>query len=439
MRITTKQELIDCLKLGQIAELANDIDFSGGHSVPVQSVLDLNGHTIFCNELFASTERFAFLLQGGSITNGTIVGPNGNSFAQGGMFFGAVRSTKGRLESVNFYDCDKWAVDCRGLRALADDTTTISKCNFRGIKREGFGYAIWNQYNRAVIENCTFDDCRTFIDGGSEAYYYEIRNNVFGERHYNFAINAHEYGTSGSKSGAGMVFENNQVFGTTQVFQLHNPFNGKIVISGNKFECAQSKLGTISGVPIEQGNNTFNGVGMNPAPEVDGKVAVNKGETISFKVKNYDTYDIKSQDYKVGISIHEIVGVGRDDIRSLMTRKTVNINDTGKYLAFALKCNGATVEVMKDGIVIDTLSPSDWQYFHYDLDLVKLRLLGGGEIYMDDFCRNNIGETFETTNKIKIHSYSTPSIKASRYIGESASGMYCMRFTMPVGSSLMVE
>jgi len=292
---------------------------------------------------------------------------------------------------------------------------------------------------RAIIEDCTFDDGRTFIDGGSDAYYYEIRRCVFGERHTNFSINAHEYGTTGSRSGAGMIFTDNLVFGTTQVFQLHNPFTGGIVIKGNKFECAPNKVGTISGVPIPIGENLFNGNGMNQAPSVDGKVAVNKGETISLKVRDYERFEIKSPDYKVGVAVHEIIGIGSDGYRSIMTRKTVNINDTGKYLAFALKCNRAMVEVTQGGVIVDVLSPSEWTYFHYDVDNIKLRLRGDGEVYLDDFCRNNIGETFETTNKIKIYGLSTPSIKASRFVGESASGMYCMRFTLPVGSSCWVE
>lgn len=438
MKVTTKEELIDCLRLNTDAELMNDIDMTGVHSIPVKSVLDLNSFTITCSELFLGSDLFLFLLNDGEILNGTISGPNGNSYGPAGKYFGAIRSTKGSITRMNFYNCDKWAVDCRGIRSSFDDTTFITGCNFIGTKRDGYGYSIWNQYNRAIVDNCYFDDGRHFIDGGSEAHYYDIRRCVFGERHTNFSINAHEYGTTGSRSGAGIIFMENLVFGTTQPIRIHNPFIGSIVIKDNKFECDASKVGTISGVLIAPDGNSFNGKGMNPAPVVDGKASVNKGEIISWKVSNYDKYEIKESEYNVGIGTHQITGIGLDGYRSLMTRKAVNVNDPGDYLSFMLKCNQASVEVIEAGVVIDTISPIDWTYFIYGSG-AKLRLVGGGEVFLDDFCRNNIGETFETTNKIKISGYSTTAIKASRFIGESASGLYCMRFTLPAGSSVCVE
>lgn len=438
MKITTPLQLAQSLAMGRDCELSNDLDMTGFYSLPVKSVLDLQGYTITSKELYNGAGTFLFNLDGGVIRSGIIVGHSREIFNEVGKYFGAVTSKKGDIEQVQFYNCDKWAIRVLGDRMTATDVTTIHRCKFRGMNREGLGYGVWNQYGTVVITESDFDDCRHFLDGGSEASSYLIQKNTFGERHNNYAINLHDYGT-GSRSGAGMIISNNLFFGKTSAINIHLPFTGATVIEGNKFECSLAKVGTISGKPLAEyeqfKNNTFDGVGMLPAPSVDGKVAVNKGEVINLRVVDYKKYETDSPDYSVGIASHKFVGL---DVagRSLMTQKSVVILESEKYVSFALKCMGSSVEVWQDGRVIDLLTSSKWERYFYK-GSVELRVLSG-TTFLDDYCRDNVGETFEVTNKIKVYGATSSSIKSSRFLGEAASGLYSFRFVVPSGESVRV-
>ena len=97
MIVSTASELLAALEMSKDIELTNDIDLTGHNSILVTSKIDLNKFTIFANELFDGSDLFLFLLQGGVIGNGKIIGANGNLWGEEGKYFGAIRSTQGSV------------------------------------------------------------------------------------------------------------------------------------------------------------------------------------------------------------------------------------------------------------------------------------------------------------------------------------------------------
>lgn len=437
--VSTKEQLISNLAKRYDVCLTADIDLSGEQSISVMSKLDLCGYTIHYKELPKTGEVFLFYLYG-SILNGTISGPNGNVMAEGGTF-GAVRVyDRGVISGVNFINCDKFGVYNFGKRYSNTDTLFITNCTFSGIKRLGYGYSVWTQYGYSVIRNSTFENGRHGVDGSSEGNQYDIRYCTFLPSFYNYQIHLHEYNSG--KSGAGMIFKHNYVFGKYAPVDIWPPFTGVTDIDSNFFEPpGVGKIGADS-LPLKQ--NKVSGNGMLIAPILDQTALAKVRKPIprmpvaGYKKYYYPDGEVPKQAKQPRTKVFRVYGmVG--EIRSLTGSFTVLVSDTGKYTGFSLKCFKSSVEVYVNGKLRETLSPSDWKQFLYR-GVVTLKVIGdaGGECYLDDWAKNGTGETFEVTNKIKVTGY-VGSIKTGRFGGESASGLFSFKFTFVSSGSVNVE
>jgi hypothetical protein len=170
--------------------------------VVVTSDLNLNGAVILSRSLVQSDTFFVFTLVGGTIRNGTIIGANGDTdVPEGSGYMGGVRvRTVGRIDRVNFVNCDKWSVDCRGDRKTLTDTSYITNCTFKNNRRASYGYGVWSIYATVVIDSCFFSGMRHATDGSSEAHRFLISNSTF-ERCSQSATHNHEYRDGYSGSG----------------------------------------------------------------------------------------------------------------------------------------------------------------------------------------------------------------------------------------------
>lgn len=81
----------------------------------------------------------------------------------------------------------------------------------------------------------------------------------------------------------------------------------------------------------------------------------------------------------------------------------------------------------------------DWARYCFYGNNIKLKASGVGQLLYDDHCRNDVGETFETTSKIKLSSPSGGAFKSGRFNGDAASGAWCFRLQFPISGSVFIE
>lgn len=112
------------------------------------------------------------------------------------------------------------------------------------------------------------------------------------------------------------------------------------------------------------------------------------------------------------------------------------INWNGQYTGFHMKLHGVRAELIANGKVIRQIPAQGWWRYHYYKHPVKIRLIGSGVAYIDDWNSNLLSENFETGSKVKIR-YVTPG-KVDRFVGEQVDGDYSLRIRLTDGE-LTVE
>ncbi len=437
--VTTRTEFLTAIAKGDVI-LKNDIDLTGEANIPVGNKILGNGKTIHYKSLPATGEVFLFLLNGGTISDLTIFGPNGNVMAEGG-YFGAVKTMAlgGTITSVNFINCDKYGVYNMGVRAHQNDICKIENCTFTGIKRLGYGYGVWTQYGYTIIRNSIFQDGRHGIDGSSESNQYDVRGCTFAASFYNYPVHLHEY--SGGKSGLGMIFKHNYLFGGGGI-DIWPPFSGTTVIDSNYFE--GSVIGRIGADQLPPMGNKINGKGMLPAPLANQVVTYKVGQDIAkipatgYKTLYYPDGMGNKPSKLPRVKCFGVYG-SQDGVRSITGYYTISVTDTGKYTGMWLKCFKTSVEVYVNGLYLETLSPTKWTSVLYR-GVVTFVAKGDatGECYIDDFVKSGTSETFEVTNKIKVNGQ-VGTIKTGRFTGEKASGLWSFKFGFVTGGSVRLE
>lgn len=129
-----------------------------------------------------------FIMESGSnIIGMTLIGANGEVGEPGGVTVvqNAIKTIGENCKIINckFLDFDKWAVwayDPSGL--------LVQNCRFENIRREGYGYGVWIGGRggvwpkMALIDNNTFINCRSAVDGSGGYYSFTVQNNIFGEQ-----------------------------------------------------------------------------------------------------------------------------------------------------------------------------------------------------------------------------------------------------------------
>ena len=438
--VTTRTEFITSIAKGDVM-LMNDIDLTGEANIPIGNKILGNGKTIHYKSLPATGEVFLFLLNGGSISDLTIYGANGNVMASGG-YFGAVRVLElgGTIQRVNFINCDKFGIYNNGSRYSNEDVCYITDCTFTGIKRLGYGYSVWTQYGYSVIRNSVFQSGRHGVDGSSESNQYDIQYCTFAASFYNYPIHLHEY--TGGKSGKGMVFKHNYVYGLSAPIEVPYPIAGETDIDSNYFESAT--IGRLGGKSVPVKSNLISGNGLPPAPVASQVVSYKVGDSIApIPVSGYKKYYYSDGKAPASSKIPRVKCFGvygvENGVRSLTGYYTVLVSDTGKYTYFNLKCFKTQVEVYVDGVLKSRIAPTKWTPYLYR-GVVQLKMVGeaGGECYLDDWAKTGTGETFEVTNKIKVYGYEG-TIKTGRFNGEAVSGLWSFKLGFVTSGSVRVE
>lgn len=145
--------------------------------------------TIKCNYFTPERDYIPlFVMESNSCMIGmTLIGANGEVGEPGGVTVvqNAIKTNGENCKILNCYflDFDKWAVwayDPSGL--------LVQNCRFENIRREGYGYGVWIGGRggvwpkMAIIDNNTFINCRSAVDGSGGYYSMTVSNNIFGEQ-----------------------------------------------------------------------------------------------------------------------------------------------------------------------------------------------------------------------------------------------------------------
>ena len=453
VQVRTVNELKDAITAKyDIRIMTDSIDLTGVILPPIESVINGTGKKILCNKLPVSGEVFMFNLNGGTIDSLTIIGPNGNVFADGGYFGGIkVYEKGGNISNVNFINCDKFGIYNQGNKLITTDTCRITNCTFTNIKRLGYGYGIWTQYSHSKVRNCVFQQGRHAFDCSSSNWSYDIQYCTFTGSFYNYQMHNHAYTTVNgiAYSGNGLLFMNNYIFGTQVPLELYKSETAKTLIKDNYFE-AYSDLGKISGTPIVEesqiwiNNKTF-GVDMLSFPLIMATDTVMVGGKIEFTNTNnistvYPLGKPSGNGYaspRVKVFSAYNVNKGR---RSVTKYHTLTVRDTGLYTGFYLKTYKCRIEVYRDGNYIQTISSPKWVMCLYRTGKLTFKVVGepGAALMIDDWVKNGGSETFEISNKIKIYGYNG-TVKASRFSGDQSSGIYSFKFEFVTSGSVKFE
>ena len=450
IQVRTPQEFSTALSNGSNVRIMCDtLDLTGVILPLVQSSIYGNNKKIIYKKLPSSGEIFMMTISNGSIDSCTIIGPNNEIMADGG-YFGGIKISQGKITAVNFISCDKFGVYITGNRTSVADSTFINSCTFTGIKRNGYGYGIWNQYGTCIIRNSIFQQCRHFFDCSSEAWIYDTQYCTFTASHYNYGLHNHMYPdtiVTAAVSGAGFIFKNNYVFGTTIPYEGYRSKTGKVLFENNFFEA--QIIGNISGFPIMFDtliwkNNKINGQGMLQAPVITCSSVVKVGEKISFEAKGYSKLIYEEGKPPLAlptprVKTYSCYGVF-GGIRSITSYKSISVIDTGKYTGFYLKTYKCKVEVYKDGYKIAVISSPVWKNYLYRGNITfKIVSEINGQCLFDDWVKSGTAETFESTSNVKVTNYSTTKISVGRFIGDKLSGLWCLKFDFRESGSINIE
>lgn len=157
--------------------------------------------TIKCNYFTPELDFIPLFLMesNSSIIGMTLIGGNGDVGESGGVTLVQnaikINGENCKVLNCNFLDFDKWAVwgyDPSGL--------LVKNCRFENIRREGYGYGVWIGGKggvwpkMAMIDNNTFINCRSAVDGSGGFYSFTVQNNIFGEQQTYSTIARHGQG-----------------------------------------------------------------------------------------------------------------------------------------------------------------------------------------------------------------------------------------------------
>jgi hypothetical protein len=196
-------------------------------TIPRGVTLKTQTGTIKCNYFAPELDYVPlFVMEAGSSMIGmTLMGANGEVGESGGVTVvqNAIKTVGEdcRIIGCVFLHFDKWAVwayDPSGL--------LVQNCRFENIRREGYGYGVWVGGRggvfpkMAVIDNNTFINCRSAVDGSGGYYSFTVQNNIFGEQQTYSTVARH--GQGGSIKGGIKTF----IFGNIVL----NPVNRNLEI-----------------------------------------------------------------------------------------------------------------------------------------------------------------------------------------------------------------
>ncbi len=443
-------DLAASIRKGESVSLDPDYDgynLSGVHSLVIGKgqVIEGNGAVIRCDSLFDSDSLSTFILNGGVIRNLTIIGANPEAYTSRIGFYGAVKSwLGGMLYNVTISAGDKWAVNVRGIRYSVADTTYLIKCKISSTKRDGYGYAVWNQYSTVVMDSCNIIDVRHGVDGSSSENRFIITNSTFENAHRS-NIHLHIYPNGTTLSGVGMTFKNNAIYGRTINLQLQYPTPPHTSqITGNYFSANKLKVGTIGGDSIYKvknksvtfENNYYNGEGLIAPPVLTAVDQIRVGEqwqctTTATKPRWSNGTTGKTLSMTFNFPSVRVVSCQDEKawFHSAKTYKTVVAKSDEFCFSVFLKAVGSTVSILRNDTVVKVLKPqelSNWMVYSNKMSGVyKIKIEGVGQVMIDDYYQLPIIETFEQGIKNKVRYFNPPGSK----IQTSVMGTYADKFS----------
>lgn len=425
------ENIIISLKNGEPVKLDPIVyDFTGYRDIEVNGLLDMNGATIICNQMlqdYFNDNHYLFLLND-TIKNGFIIGPSGRNYSNlEGWFNGIQVMKKGVIENMNFKNCDKMAIRVLGDRWSNTDTTMIINCTFDSIPRDGAGYGIWNHGGVVYIINCKFNYLRHAFDAGSEANKTTILNSEFRNCFY---IPIHQHRYIGDSVGIGLTVKGCKFYDTYLPIDIGVPFSGQNLIDSNFF--AGNIIGKTGTETIPIGNNFMNGIGMIPAPNIQGRKSYQVGEKTSLGIGSvgYWNNGIMAKEWVTSSTIPSVKVVSVH-VGGLSDTMTVTFAGSGSYTTFKLMST-APVEIWSATgmiMVLDPLKTIDFSEYYFK-EAVKIRIMGSsigadrttfnvadgfrslrirtsqGTAHIDNFAATGgFYDTFEKNIRIKIRNY----------------------------------
>lgn len=212
-------------------------------TIPKKVTVLTNTGTIFYKFFGAELDYIPLFLMkdSSSLIGMTIIGDNGEIGDPGVVWAQNAVKVDGidvRILSCQFKNLDKWAIWGYNPSGL-----NIRNCRFENIRRDGYGYGVWIGGKggiwpkMAIVDNNTFINCRSAVDGSGGYYSYTVSNNIFGEAQTFAVIARHGQGRS-DKGGIHTWILNNIVLTpVTRNVEIPIPAvdTGLVRIEGNTF------------------------------------------------------------------------------------------------------------------------------------------------------------------------------------------------------------
>ena len=390
-------QLIESLKSGSPAMLTTGkaYDLTGTFSIPVKSILDLNGATITCKtrpETSNLSGPFVFdLYRTGKIINTSnreayMIGCNGTWFPDTvGNFMQGINAIEGggTISGITFQNWDRMAIRCSG-RPPYQDTLFVYDCNFSNTTRTGQGYGgVWNQDGFVYVYGGKSERCRHVFDGSGKRQKWSINFFSFGANCY-YPINMHD--AVNMTGGNGMEILNCDFYDPVNPISLIPPYNDTAIvrIEGCFFLMGEETAGWWKDKPglftsvdhpqLHLFRNKFNGEGFPDKPVIygadTGYVGMNSTyytDHHAYKFRwvhnNASGRKITRKPKQPGVTVLGLYG--NDAIRTQMAQKTIVELEAGDWFSFKLCGEKSKVEVLRNDTVIMTIGKDFSQWKEY--------------------------------------------------------------------------